>query len=112
MSRAPKPDVPEDFNREQDEESQAPDIEAELRDGVRDEQGQTERPYYDDPGAILPDDVPDLVDKMNEMFVSGRIDNDAFVGEPMHDDEDLILGNTDDDDVDGDNLRAIDDERP
>ena len=112
MLPSPKSDIPEDYNREQDEESQAPDIEAERREGKSDFQGETDRPHYDDPGAILPDDVPDLVDKMDEMFVSGRIDNDAFAGEPMHDDEETILGNTDDhvDDLDG--LTTIDDERP
>ncbi len=107
-----KPDVPEDYNREQDEESQAPDIEAERRDGGGTVgERETLRPRYDDPGALLPDDVPDLVDKMDEMFTSGRIDNDAYAGEPMHDDENAILGQTDDDDNNSDDLTMIDDER-
>lgn len=50
------------------------------------------------PGAVMPDDVPDLIDTMNQMVSSGRIDNGAFAGEPMHDDEEDRLGQTDSDD--------------
>lgn len=35
---------------------------------------------------------------MNQMVTSGRIDNGAFAGEPMHDDEEDQLGKTDSDD--------------
>lgn len=34
------------------------------------------------------DDVQDLVDHMNQMVSSGRIDNSAYLGEPNHDEED------------------------
>lgn len=34
------------------------------------------------------DDVQDLVDHMNQMVTSGRIDNSAYLGEPNHDEED------------------------
>jgi uncharacterized 2Fe-2S/4Fe-4S cluster protein (DUF4445 family) len=50
-------------------------------------------------GAVLPDDTPDLIDKMNEMLASGIIDNGAFAGEPMHDDEEDVYGETDSDDA-------------
>ena len=49
----------------------------------------------------MPDDVPDLVDTMNQMVSSGLIDNGAFAGEPMHDDEEDRLGETDSDDDEG-----------
>ena len=39
------------------------------------------------PAQIIPDDVPGLVDKMNEMLRSGRIDMDGFIGEDDMDDE-------------------------
>lgn len=50
-----------------------------------------------DRGALIPDDVPDLVDKMEEMNRSGTIDNGAYAGEPLMDDEDGWLGNTEED---------------
>jgi len=37
---------------------------------------------------LVPRDVPDLVDTMNDMVQSGRIDMDAYAGEPLMDDED------------------------
>lgn len=37
---------------------------------------------------IVPRDVPDLVDTMNGMVQSGRIDMNAYAGEPLMDDED------------------------
>ncbi len=40
-----------------------------------------------DPGALTPDDAPDLVDVMNQMVSSGHIDMGAYRGEPAHDDE-------------------------
>ena len=42
--------------------------------------------------------APDLVDHMRQMVSSGRIDNSAYEGEPMHDDEEDRLGQTDRDD--------------
>lgn len=58
-------------------------------------------------GRVAPEDMPDLIDTMNQMLTSGRIDNDAFAGEPMMDDEEDQLGVTDrevDDDDFGDAL--------
>lgn len=57
------------------------------------------------PGRVTPEDTPDLIDTMNQMLTSGRIDNGAFAGEPMMDDEEDQLGVTDrdveDDDIGG-----------
>lgn len=39
------------------------------------------------PTQLIPDDTPDLVDKMNEMRRSGRIDMDTYEGEEDMDDE-------------------------
>lgn len=38
------------------------------------------------------DDVPDMVDRMNQMETSGHIDNDAYRGERNDDDEEGSLG--------------------
>ncbi len=41
---------------------------------------------------VAPSDAPDLVDTMNQMVSSGRIDYGAFRGEPAHDDEEDAYG--------------------
>jgi len=53
-------------------------------------------------GDVIPRDVPDLIDTLNHMLTSGRIDNDAYAGEPMMDDEEDLLGVTDRDVEDDD----------
>jgi hypothetical protein len=95
-SGRPPFDAPEE-NNEQQEGDQAQDVAAEALDGD-DEFGDTERGGSSDPAELVPQDVPDLVEKMNEMVTSGLIDNDAFFGEPVHDDEEGVLGDTDQDD--------------
>jgi hypothetical protein len=49
---------------------------------------ESEPGFEQDPADLVPRDVPDLVDTMNDMVQSGRIDMDAYVGEPRMDDED------------------------
>lgn len=46
-------------------------------------QGSEKVPTGDDT-----DDVQDIVDHINQMVTSGRIDNSAYLGEPNHDEED------------------------
>ncbi len=78
-------------NREQLDEGQAQDVAEDARSsgpGI----GSSSRGGKANPAQILPDDVPDIVDRMNEMVRSGRIDNDAYSGEPAMDDEEDILG--------------------
>ena len=53
-------------------------------------------------GEVIPRDMSDLIDTMNQMLTSGRIDNGAFAGEPMMDDEEDQLGVTDRDVEDDD----------
>jgi len=96
-------DALESLNREQEDEGQAQDVAEDARhpgEGL----GES-RHGPGDRYAITPDDRPDLVDRMNEMVRSGHIDNDAFIGEPIHDDEEDIIGNTEgdagDDPMDG-----------
>jgi len=94
----PQDEVDPDTNREQRDEGQAQDVATEARRRGTDRSEDSEHGGKENPAAITPDDVPDVVDKMNEMIASGRIDNDAYAGEPMHDDEEDQLGETDQDD--------------
>lgn len=88
--------APETINREQQDEGQAQDV---AHDALNPERGHggSVRGSPVDPNQILPDDVPDLVETMEQMVSSGRIDNGAYAGEPQHDDEEDMLGNTEDD---------------
>lgn len=96
----PLPDFDED-NAEQDERgSQAHDVADDARLRRTDLSEDSEKGGRANPAQIIPDDVPDLVDKMNEMNRSGRIDNGAYAGEPQMDDEEDALGETEDPDED------------
>jgi len=92
---------PED-NSEQDDEDQAQDVADDALALDDDLAEDSEHGGKTNPAQIIPDDVPDLVDRMDEMLRSGIIDNSAFEGEPMHDDEEDMLGLTDPEDDDGD----------
>jgi hypothetical protein len=92
--------APETINREQQDPGQAQDVADDARHPERGLGESSRAPG--DRTQILPDDVPDLVETMNGMVRSGRIDNGAFAGEPQHDDEEDGLGETDSDgDEDG-----------
>jgi hypothetical protein len=98
MPRTPDSfDLDTDENSEQRDEGQAQDIAADALVRGTDLSEDSEKVRGSDVGAIIPDDVPDLVDKMNEMNISGRIDYGAYAGEPMMDDEENGMGETDDD---------------
>ena len=66
-------------NREQLDEGQAQDVAEDARHGGPGLADSTHGGKTN-PAQILPDDVPDIVDRMNEMVRSGRIDNDAYSG--------------------------------
>lgn len=85
----PIPDNDIDDNAEQSEAgTQAQDVAESARTRVTDLSEDSERGGISNPAQIIPDDVPDLVDTMNAMNRSGRIDMDAYAGEPTMDDED------------------------
>lgn len=92
--------APETDNSEQRDDGQAQDVAEDARLRFTDSYEESEHGGRPDIGAVIPDDVPDIVDRMNEMVASGHIDNDAYAGEPMHDDEEDRLGDTDDDEED------------
>jgi hypothetical protein len=100
MARTPDIDRDYDENSEQNDDGQAQDVAADALHRGTDLFEDSEKSGHGDRGAVIDDDVPDLVDKMNEMISSGRIDNDAYAGEPMMDDEEDGLGMTDDDEDD------------
>ena len=83
---------PDRENSEQDETgTQAQDVAQDALDhpaAIRGEEGETEHGGRPNPAQITPDDVEDVVDKMNAMNRSGRIDMGAFDGEDNLDDED------------------------
>lgn len=91
-------------NLEQRDDGQAQDVADDALDLGSDLVEESERGGPTDPTRLVPEDVPDLVEKMNDMLRSGRIDNDAFAGEPMHDDEEDVLGRTDEEDDIADGL--------
>ena len=98
MARMPNDDsAPELDNDEQRDADQAQDVADDAMIVDTDLSEESEHGGSPDRAAVMPDDVPDLVDTMNQMVSSGRIDNGAFAGEPMHDDEEDRLGETDSD---------------
>lgn len=82
--------APETHNAEQDDEGAQAQTLADERLGRREdfELPDSERVGSGGEGA----DAQDLVDHMNQMLTSGRIDNSAFLGERSDDDEDGQLG--------------------
>ena len=98
-----------DDNDEQRDSDQAQDVADDARDINTSFSGASEHGGGSDRGAVIPDDAPDLVDTMTQMVTSGNIDNDAFLGEPMHDDEEDRFGQTEpDDDVTVGELPTLD----
>lgn len=79
---------PDKQNAEQSEAgTQAQDVAEDARVVQLDPAEESEHGGKTNPAQIIPDDTPDLVDKMEEMRRSGRIDLDAFEGEEEMDDE-------------------------
>jgi hypothetical protein len=95
------PDREIDENSEQaDSGAQAQDVADDARVRGLDLSEDSERGGRPNPAQIIPDDTEDLVEKMEAMNRSGRIDMDAFAGEPQMDDEEDSFGPTEDADDD------------
>ena len=86
----PNQDIaPEAHNTEQDDEgSQAQTLAEEALRGRGGSLAESEKVPGGEPGA----GIPDLVDHMNQMASSGRIDMSAFRGERSDDDEQGLYG--------------------
>ena len=81
--------APEAHNSEQDDEgAQAQTVAEQALRGSGETFSDSEKVRGGDPG----DGTPDLVDHMNQMASSGRIDMSAFRGERSDDDEEGLYG--------------------
>lgn len=82
MPRIPNDDLaPELDNDGQNDADQAQDVADDAMMVDTDLSEESEHGGRPNPGAGVPDDVPDLVDTMNQMVRSGHIDNGAYAGE-------------------------------
>lgn len=94
------PDIIEENDEQRDEGSQAQTVTDDARVRSTDLSEDSERGGSSNPAQIIPDDTPDLVERMEEMNRSGHMDFDAFSGEPQMDDEESALGQVDTENMD------------
>lgn len=94
------PDLTEDNAEQAEAGTQANDVADDARALGTDMSEDSERGGMPNPAQVIPDDTPDLVERMEDMVRSGMIDHDAFAGEPQMDDEEDMLGRTETDDDD------------
>ncbi|WP_097092405.1 hypothetical protein [Novosphingobium sp. Chol11] len=94
------PDIIEENDEQRDEGSQAQTVTDDTRVRSTDLSEDSERGGSTNPAQIIPDDTPDLVERMEEMNRSGHMDFDAFSGEPQMDDEESALGQVDTENMD------------
>lgn len=89
-------DAPEAHNNEQDDEAaQAQTVAGDAMGGPAASQmggEDSEHGGTTNPAQIQPDDMQDVVDRMQQMESSGTIDMDAYRGERSDDDESGMLG--------------------
>lgn len=91
-NRPPDINDPDAENSEQaDEGSQAQTVARDAEIAQTDLSEDSERGGHDDPAQLIPDDTPDLVERMRDMDRSGRIDMGAYEGEENMDDEDSSI---------------------
>jgi len=85
--------APETHNDEQDDHrSQAQEIAEQAQQHRHAAAGGTESRKSDGDSGLMDDSTQDVVDHMRDMESSGRIDMDAYRGEPNMDDEDEKYG--------------------
>ncbi|MBU2032867.1 MAG: hypothetical protein KKE77_00235 [Alphaproteobacteria bacterium] len=79
--------APEMHNDEQDDHrNQAQQVATEAQQLTPETGSPTESVKSDNSSGLMGDSTQDLVDHMRDMESSGRVDMDAFQGEPNHDD--------------------------
>ena len=77
--------APETHNDEQDDHrSQAQEVAEQARNA--DARSPTESVKPENPASIVSNSAQDTIDHMRDMESSGRVDMDAYSGEPNHDD--------------------------
>lgn len=89
-------EAPEALNQEQQDDAQVIDAADMIKSNETMPVGLSDHGRANDPADVVADDVPDVVDRMEEMVRSGHIDTDAFDGEPIHDDQESPLGDGED----------------
>jgi hypothetical protein len=86
-------EAPELHNDEQDDEQeQTHTVAADALRGEPHRSSPLDSIRSDEPGEIMDDSTQDLVDHMRDMEQSGRIDMDAYRGEPNFDDNEDKYG--------------------
>ena len=79
--------APETHNDEQDDHrSQAQEVAEQARETTSETGSPTESVKSDNSSGLMGDSTQDTIDHMRDMESSGRIDMDAYKGEPNHDD--------------------------
>lgn len=111
-------DAPETHDND-DEAAQAQTVADDAIRGLAAEQIKSEDSDHGgttNPAQVIPDDAQDVVDHMEQMESSGRIDMDAYRGERSDDDESGMLGEAGmepgDLDEHGSSIRESDNELP
>ncbi|MBC7159059.1 MAG: hypothetical protein H5U21_03300 [Porphyrobacter sp.] len=103
-------EAPELHNAEQDDEQeQTHSVAGDALHGEARRSSPLDSRRSDEPGEIMDDSTQDLVDHMRDMEQSGRIDMDAYRGEPNLDDNEDKYGpgnKVDDLPADGSGLRS------
>jgi len=97
--------APELRNSEQDDEmEQTQTVADDALDGAARDPSPLDSSKNDEPGEIMNDSSQDLIDHMRDMEQSGRIDMNAYRGEPNMDDNEDKYGkaNKIDDELPGD----------
>ena len=97
--------APELRNSEQDDEmEQTQTVADDALDGAARDPSPLDSSKNDEPGEIMNDSSQDLIDHMRDMEQSGRIDMNAYRGEPNMDDNEDKYGkaNKIDDELAGD----------
>ena len=79
--------APETHNDEQDDHrNQAQEVAEQARATTSETGSPTESIKSDNSSGLMGDSTQDTIDHMRDMESSGRIDMDAYTGEPNHDD--------------------------
>ena len=93
--------APETHNDEQDDHrSQAQEVAAQAQQLASETRSPTESVKSDNSSGLMGDSTQDTVDHMRDMESSGRIDMDAYRGEPNHDDNEGKYGKSNEVDPD------------
>lgn len=106
QNQTPPPEDVGTVNQSQRESAQAQDVAQDALHANEDPSEDSEKAGSDG-FSVMPQDEPDLIDRMNQMVSSGHIDTGAFDGERNDDDEESELGPLDPDDSDDPDLGNI-----